>query len=167
MIAGRGRIAVQSDVADANLHIPPGNAVGCTNCGLSTVTLNPNTTVTYEGKPLLVEGVLFSPHTSPGVLACGVGHNTLAIPLSDPTKAPTPNDFLIKINGLTPVHVGDVLTCGAKITEVAIPSSPQAQAQRENQVQDILDNPLINLIPGVGPIAYLANQIRNAIRKFF
>jgi uncharacterized Zn-binding protein involved in type VI secretion len=156
-----------TDLSDANIHIPPGNAVGCTNCGFSTVALNPNTTVTYEGELVLVQGTMFTPHTSPGNLGCGVGHNTFAIPLSDPTKASTANDYLIKINGLTPIHVGDVLTCGAKITEVAIPSSPEAEAQRSRQIRNILDNPLINLIPGIGTVAYITNQIVNVIRKLF
>lgn len=167
MIPGRGRLAVITDVADANTHIPPGNAVGCTNCGMSTVTFTPNTTVTYEGKLLLTEGTIFSPHTSPGTLGCGVGHNTLAVPLSDPTKSPTLNDNLIKINGLPPIHVGDLLTCGAKIVEVAIPSSPEAQAQRDAQIRSIFDNPLINLIPGIGTVAYLTNQIIRGLRNLF
>ena len=118
MIPGRGRIAVITDIADADYHVPPGNGVGCTNCGISTVAFNPNFTVTYEGKFLLTEGTVFTPHTSPGRTACGIGHDTAAIPLSDLSVAPTTNDGLIKINGLLPIHVGDILTCGAKIVEI-------------------------------------------------
>lgn len=117
VIPGRSRVAFQIDVADANIHYPPGTGTGCTNCGISTVLFNPNTTVTFEGKLLLTAGTIFSPHTSPGTLACGVGHNTVAIPLSDPTKPPSPNDPFIKVNNLLPIHAGDILTCGAKILE--------------------------------------------------
>ena len=102
VIPGRARFAFQTDIADANIHIPPGTGVGCTNCGISTVLFNPNTTVTFEGKLLLVNGTMFSPHTSPGREGCGTGHNTLALPLSDPTKPPSPNDPFIKINNLLP-----------------------------------------------------------------
>lgn len=123
MIPGRDRVALQTDIANAEIHIPPGNGVGCFRCGISTVLVNPNVTVTYEGKLILLQGTVFSPHTSPGInnsgrVGCGTSHNTVALPLSDPTKPRTPNDGLILINNLLPIHVGDILTCGARIIGV-------------------------------------------------
>jgi len=118
MIPGRGRLALATDIANAEYHVPPGNGVGCTQCGISTVAYNPNFTVTYEGKQVLVDGTIFTSHSNPGRVACGVGHDTAAMPLSDSTRVPTSNDGLIKVNGLLPIHLGDILVCGAKIVEI-------------------------------------------------
>lgn len=114
MFQGRNKVATNKDVANGHQHF--GNT--CNTCGISMVALNPNTEVTYEGLPIVVENTIFNPHPIPGELGCCITHDVRAFPLSDPMAVPTQDDQIIKINGLLPVRIGDLLYCGAEIQEI-------------------------------------------------
>lgn len=120
MFLNRQRLAVFGDFTDGSTHLaglngagsPPGcNAQGSLQLPLS----NPNSEVTYEGLPVLVAGTTFDPHSNRGREGCAAGHVTVAIPLSDPFSVNGPDDLLVKVNGVYPIRVGDLLSCGDQI----------------------------------------------------
>jgi hypothetical protein len=115
MFIGRDRLALETDLADANIHYPPGAGVGCDGCGISVLAFNPNTLVTYEGVKVLIAGSTYSPHPSPGPRGCGLSHVTLALPISDPMVPVTVDDPLVTVEGVLPIRLGDILACGSRI----------------------------------------------------
>ena len=112
MFLGRNKVAVQKDFANGNKHLG-----ACNNCGFSLIAFNPNAEVTYEGLPIIVDGAIYLPHPSPGILGCCLTHDVRARPLSDLASIPTVDDQMVKINGLLPIRLGDLLYCGAEIEE--------------------------------------------------
>lgn len=97
-----------------------GNHPGCGGCGVSPVLIatNPNKKVTFEGKLILTDGVMFLEHTNLANPCCR-GHMLKAVAESDPTIPSTPDDGKITIEGKKIVHVGDVTQCLSKIIKIA------------------------------------------------
>jgi hypothetical protein len=105
----RQRFALETDLLS-------GNHTGCSGCGVS-VPLPPtnlNTFVKYEGKLILVEGVQFSEHPNLSNPCC-VGHIKVARAESSPPRGSFPTDNKIKINGIAPIRIGDITTCGSSV----------------------------------------------------
>jgi hypothetical protein len=96
-----------------------GNHPGCAGCGISVVNVatNPNRSVTFEGKLVLTEGVMFIEH--PVLInPCCRGHSLKAKAESDPLIPFTPDDGKITIEGKKIIHVGDVTECLSKIIKI-------------------------------------------------
>jgi len=96
-----------------------GNHPGCAGCGISLVNVatNPNKSVTFEGKLVLTEGVMFNQHPILINLCCN-GHNLKAKAESDPSTPFAPDDGKITIEGKKIIHIGDVTECLSKIIEI-------------------------------------------------
>ena len=112
----RQRFALQTDLLS-------GDHTGCSGCGpsLAIMTTNLNTTVKYEGKLILVEGVQFLEHPNLSNPCC-VGHVKVARAESSPPRGTYPTDNKIKINGIVPVRLGDITACNSSI--IPGPTSP-------------------------------------------
>ena len=117
MFLGRNRLALQTDYADGNSHTQG----DCQGCGFSLLAFNPNTTVTFEGQTVVLEGSIYTTHPIPGNQGCCLSHNTLAKPLSDPNSPGGVDDNLVTIEGLRPIRLGDLLYCNAPIKELTAP----------------------------------------------
>jgi hypothetical protein len=124
MFLNRQRLAVFGDFTDGDTHLAgqngAGSPPGCNAGGTPQIALsNPNAEVFFEGLPVLVLGTVFDPHTNKGTGGCATGHVTAAIPLSDPFSLNGPDDLLVKVNGILPIRVGDLLSCGDQIKPLA------------------------------------------------
>lgn len=120
MFLNRQRMAVLGDLTTGANHLAgyngAGSPPGCNAEGLPQVAIeNPNSEVFFEGRLILVQGTIFGSHTNKGKKNCAAEHNVAAVPLSDPLGVPSADDYLVTINNLLPIRVGDLLQCGDQI----------------------------------------------------